>query len=92
MASSTKILKKKKDSFAGYEKIEYYKRTSSTRVMKKSSTTGTFIIFQTLFSKGILTFVDPMPSFITYDGKRLPKNWIGTLLPLCSKVGDASNT
>ena len=77
MASSTKILKKKE---------------TVSRVMKKSSTTGTFIIFQTLFSKGILTFVDPMPSFITYDGKRLPKNWIGTLLPLCSKVGDASNT
>ena len=38
--------------------------------MKKSSTTDTFIIFQTLFSKGIFTFVDPMPSFTTYDGKR----------------------
>ena len=53
-----------------------------------------FIIFQTLFSKGILTFVGPWRqcrvSLLTMVNG-LPKNWIGTLPPLCSKTGDATN-
>ena len=53
-----------------------------------------FIIFQTLFSKGILTFVGPWRqcrvSLLTMVNG-LPKSWIGTLQPLCSKTGDAAN-
>ena len=53
-----------------------------------------FIIFQTLFSKGILTFVGPWRqcrvSLLTMVNG-LPKNWICTLPPLCSKTGDAAN-
>ena len=53
-----------------------------------------FIIFQILFSKGILTFVGPWRqcrvSYLTMVNG-LPKNCIGTLLPLCSKTGDVAN-
>ena len=79
MDSSTKIPKKIK---------------TVSWVMQKSNTRVRFIIFQTQFSKGILTFVGPWRqcrvSLLTMVNG-LPKNWIGTLPPLCLKTEDAAN-
>ena len=79
MDSSTKIPRK----------IKTVRGLCNNRILQVRS-----IIFQTLFSKGILTFVGPwrqcrVPLLTMVNG--LPKNWIGTLPPLCSKTGDAAN-
>ena len=65
-----------------------------SRAMQKSNITGTFHYISNSVSKGILTFVGPWRqcrvSLLTMVNG-LPKNWIGTLPPLCSKTGDAAN-
>ena len=65
-----------------------------SRVMQKSNTTGTFHYISNSFSKGILTFVglwrQCRVSMLTMVNG-LPKNCIGALPPLCSKMGDAAN-
>ena len=65
-----------------------------SRIMQKSNTTGTFHYISNSVFKGILTSVGPWRqcrvSLLTMvDG--LPRNWIGTLPPLCSKTGDVAN-
>ena len=79
MDSSTKIPRK----------LKQFRGLCNNRILQVRS-----IIFQTLFSKGILTFVGPWRqcrvSLLTMVNG-LPKNWIGTLPPLCSKTGDTAN-
>ena len=79
MDSSTKILRK----------LKQFRELCKNRTLLVR-----FVIFQILFSKGTLTFVGPWRkcrvSWLTMVNG-LPKNWIGTSPPLCSKTEDVAN-